>query len=439
MLEFGQPHRVESLISAGLLEVGDGYRAKNDELSTSGLPFARGGNIDGGFHFDGADRFPLDSLQRVGPKVSKVGDVVFTSKGTVGRFAFVRPEIERFVYSPQLCYWRSLSPGCIHPRWLYYWMHSTEFQEQFKGVAGQTDMADYVSLRDQRRFWITVPQPQVQESVAEALGALDDKIELNRRMNQTLEAMARALFKSWFVDFEPVVAKSEGRPTGLPPDLDALFPSEFEDSTMGPVPKGWCVCTIGDLADVVGGSTPSTSQPEFWDGTHCWATPRDLSRLSNPVLLNTERRITDKGVACIGSGLLPVGTVLMSSRAPIGYFAVAQVPVAINQGFIAMKPKDGIPNLYLLNWVQANQEVILSRANGSTFLEISKSNFRPIEAVRPPQPLLDEFYHLTLPWFEKLVTNERETRALTAMRDDLVPRLLSGEVEVAEVEEMALG
>src|SRR5256712_11209090 len=140
-----QRREVSQLMGAGKLVIGDGYRAKNDELGSSGLPFARAGNINEGFLFDDADHFPEENLARVGNKVSQPGDVVFPSKGTVGRFAFVRPGTPRFVYSPQLCFWRSLDQEEIDPRFLYYWMFGREFFVQFKGVAGQTDMAEYVS------------------------------------------------------------------------------------------------------------------------------------------------------------------------------------------------------------------------------------------------------------------------------------------------------
>jgi type I restriction enzyme S subunit len=131
-------------------------------------------------------------------------------------------------------------------------MFGREFFVQFKGVAGQTDMADYVSLADQRRMYITLPPLHEQRAIAHILGTLDDKIELNRRMNETLEAMARALFKSWFVDFDPVRAKAEGRDPGLPKPLADLFPARFVDSELGEIPEGWEVKPIGDLAEVVG-------------------------------------------------------------------------------------------------------------------------------------------------------------------------------------------
>src|SRR5690242_19885895 len=127
-------HEVSALIDDGSLLIGDGYRAKNEELASSGLPFARAGNINGGFQFDEADHFPEARLARVGNKISQPGDVVFTSKGTVGRFAFVRPDTPRFVYSPQLCFWRPLNKALIDSRFLYFWMYGREFFVQFKGV-----------------------------------------------------------------------------------------------------------------------------------------------------------------------------------------------------------------------------------------------------------------------------------------------------------------
>lgn len=278
-----------------------------------------------------------------------------------------------------------------------------------------------------------IPSEPEQRGIAHILGTLDDKIELNRKMNETLEAMAKAIFKSWFVDFDPVRAKSEGRTTGLPEEMDALFPDSFEDSELGKIPKGWSVRTVGDLADVVGGSTPSTKETVFWnEGRHHWATPKDLSGLAAPVLLDTERRITNAGLAQINSGLLPAGTILLSSRAPIGYLAVAEVPVAINQGFIAIKPKKGVSNLFLLLWVSFANDDILSRANGSTFLEISKANFRPITLVAPKPMVMEAFDQQVCHLYKRIVGGERESRTLAAIRDALLPKLMSGEIKILD-------
>lgn len=319
------------------------------------------------------------------------------------------------------------------PRFVSYFLRSLDF-------SAYSDKAAVPGLNrnDLHTEQISLPPIDEQRAIANVLGTLDDKIELNRRMNETLESMARALFKSWFVDFDPVRAKAAGRDSGLAKHIAALFPDSFEDSELGEIPRGWRVKSIGELANVLGGTTPSTKDAEYWDGgTHAWATPKDLSALSVPVLLDTERRITAAGLSQIGSGLLPQGTILLSSRAPIGYLAVAEIPVAINQGFIAMTPKIETSNLFLLLWASVAHEEIVRRANGSTFLEISKTNFRPIRVVTPPSGVMHRFEELARPFYERIVACERESRSLAALRDTLLPKLISGEVRVEKAEKIA--
>ena len=311
-------------------------------------------------------------------------------------------------------------------RWLYYAVKHYKLGEVDDGSPIPSTTRAAVYMLD-----IDLPPLTEQRAIAHILGTLDDKIELNRQMSETLEAMAQALFKSWFVDFDPVRAKAEGRDPGLPKHLADLFPSRLVDSELGEVPEGWEVKPIGDLAEVIGGSTPRTSCSEFWDGgTHHWATPKDLSGLVTPVLLDTERKITDAGLAEVGCGLLPPGTVLLSSRAPIGYLAITEVPVAVNQGFIAMKARDGTSNLFLLRWASEAHEEILSHANGSTFLEISKARFRPMRIVTPSEDVMSAFDRLSSPMYRMVVGQERESRTLAIVRDSLLPKLVSGGVRV---------
>ncbi len=285
--------------------------------------------------------------------------------------------------------------------------------------------------------------PTEQRAIAHILGTLDDKIELNRRANKTLESMARTLFKAWFVDFEPVRAKMEGRwqrgqsLAGLPAHLYDIFPDRLVESELGEIPEGWRNSTIGEEVTVCGGSTPSTKEPEYWEGgQHCWATPKDLSALYFPVLLDTDRKITDVGLAKISSGLLPVGTVLLSSRAPIGYLAITEIPTAINQGFIAMKCDGALPNVFVLPWCRESMDAIIGNANGSTFQEISKSNFRPLRVVVPSDPVLTSFTRLAGSLYRQLAENEREACYLAQLRDTLLPRLISGELRVPDAERL---
>jgi type I restriction enzyme, S subunit len=201
------------------------------------------------------------------------------------------------------------------------------------------------------------------------------------------------------------------------------------------VPEGWSVMPIGDAVDAVGGATPDTKNPAYWEpAVHCWTTPKDLSGIPSPVLLDTERKLSDEGLAKIGSGLLPAGTLLLSSRAPIGYLALAQVPLAINQGYIAMLPGGLLSPLYMLFWCQINMETIKGRANGSTFMEISKKAFRPIPALVPSPELVSAFTDVAEALFARLVENEKQAQTLATLRDTLLPRLISGQLRLPEAQ-----
>jgi type I restriction enzyme S subunit len=250
-----EPTTFAELISEGALEIGDGYRARNEELGGDGLIFLRAGHVtDTHIDFDGVDRFRAELEPRVRSKLARTGDAVVTTKGnSTGRATFVSPSMPPFIYSPHLSYWRSQDPVRIEGGFLRYWSKGPEFIDQLTGMKASTDMAPYLSLVDQKRLRISLPPIAEQRAIAHILGTLDDKIELNRRMSETLEAMGRALFKSWFVDFDPVRAKAEGRDSGLPRSLADLFPDSFEDSELGEVPKAWRVLSLAECVDAARG------------------------------------------------------------------------------------------------------------------------------------------------------------------------------------------
>ena len=283
---------------------------------------------------------------------------------------------------------------------------------------------------------ISLPRIHEQQRIAGFIGALDNRITLLRETNATLEAIAQALFKSWFVDFDPVRAKMEGRtPEGMDEATAALFPDGFETSELGEVPRGWRVMPVGDAIEAVGGATPDTKNEAFWEPpVHCWTSPKDLSGIAAPVLLDTERKVSNQGLAKIGSGLLPPGTLLMSSRAPIGYLALAQVPLAINQGYIAMLPGGLLPPLYMYFWCRQNMDGIKGRANGSTFMEISKKAFRPIPVLVPSPELMNAFTATADALFARLTANEQQAQTLSTLRNTLLPRLISGQLRLPEAQ-----
>lgn len=317
--------------------------------------------------------------------------------------------------------------------YVYWLLRTPEYRHYSRAHATGT-----TNLGLPREDFLAFPIPEktpIRCQIVEMLTALDDKIELHRRMNETLEAMARALFHSWFVKFEPVRAKAEGRDPGLPQPFADLFPARLVHSELGEIPESWEVSQIGKEVDAVGGATPSTKESAYWDGGNChWVTPKDLSKLSSPALLETERKITDAGVGKISSGLLPVGTVLLSSRAPIGYLAISEVPIAVNQGFIAMVCEKRLPNVYVLFWCYQNLDYIKAISGGSTFPEISKRAFRPIPVTVPRENVLAAYGAAVRPLYERIVSNTKESVLLIQTRDLLLPRLTSGDIRLRDAE-----
>lgn len=322
----------------------------------------------------------------------------------------------------------------VNSRFLRLWLNSAAHATHMEGLHDGS-VAQRLNVSTIRGLPVPVPPFPEQDAISEVLGALDDKAVINRQLNEALEEFGRTLFTSWFVDFDPVTAKRDGRmPIGVPAEAVDLFPSHFDDSTLGQIPQGWRPSTIGAEVTVVGGSTPSTNEPRFWNGDVCWVTPRDLSGLDDPVVLDTERHITSEGLGQISSGLLPVGTVLLSSRAPIGYIAIAEVSVAVNQGFIAMKCDKQLSSHFAVNWVQENLNEVLSRAGGTTFAEISKAAFRPIPMLVPPPEVLKVFDAIVAPLHAMRVVNVRESRTLAELRDTLLGPLISGELTIKSAE-----
>jgi type I restriction enzyme, S subunit len=206
------------------------------------------------------------------------------------------------------------------------------FLIKFVGLNHLKDGTSNPSLRRDTFGAQALPLPPlpIQHAIAHILGTLDDKIELNRRMNETLEAMARALFQSWFVDFDPVHAKTEGRDPGLPKDLADLFPDHFEHSELGQIPAGWWVHPFSAMVEVIGGGTPKTSVSEYWDGNIPWFSVADAPSESDVFVISTEKCITRKGIENSSARLLPEGTTIISARGTVGKLALVGTPMTIN-------------------------------------------------------------------------------------------------------------
>ena len=263
---------------------------------------------------------------------------------------------------------------------------------------------------------VNVPDITTQQKIANILLSLDDKIEVNRRINEQLEELAGALFKSWFVDFEP------------------FKDGEFVDSELGMIPKGWKVGTLSDIGEVVGGATPSKSKSEYYtDNGISWITPKDLSINKDKFISKGEIDITELGYSKCSAKMMPRGSVLFSSRAPIGYIAIAKNELCTNQGFKSVVPQLA-GTAFIYYYLKNNVSNIESMASGSTFKEASGALMKSLNVIVPESNILQDFEEKVCSIFDKQESLEEEIHHLTTLRDTLLPKLMSGEIDVNEVE-----
>ena len=288
-------------------------------------------------------------------------------------------------------------------------------------IINHTDISGYVTgsaqpkLNQANLLKIPIKIPvnlSDQRKIAGILSALDSKIENNNKINANLEAQAEALFKSWFVDFTP------------------FKDQPFVDSELGPIPQGWKVGKLGDIGEIVGGSTPSKSKPEYYT-THgiAWLTPKDLSTSKAKFTSRGEIDITDEGYNSTSTKLMPRGSVLFSSRAPIGYLTIAKNEICTNQGFKSLVP-NGAGTGFIYYTLRHLTPQIENRATGSTFKEASATLMRSVETIVPPTSILNKFEELLRPILQFQEKKEEENQRLAALRDTLLPKLMSGEIKL---------
>ncbi|RSE37418.1 restriction endonuclease subunit S [Acinetobacter junii] len=459
MIAVWNTYRIEDI--AEKITIGPfGSRMKSDAYVESGVPVIRGTNLTGSKKFSGDWVFITEKLakQLENCCVSN-GDLVFPHRGSIGEVGLVDNQFPQYMMSSSLMKLRC-NPNIADSEFIYYFFKSHQGRYELLKNASQVGTPGIGQpLTSLKNIEIKLPSLGEQRKIAKILSDLDEKIHLNNQINQTLESIAQALFKSWFIDFDPVRAKIVAKLEGADPEIAAmcvisgkseaelkqmseddlaelrataaLFPDELVESELGDVPKGWEVSTVGEQVQTVGGGTPSTKNVDFWDdGIHYWTTPKDLSNLTDKILLNTERKITDAGLKKISSGLLPKDTVLMSSRAPVGYLALSKIEVAINQGYIAILPNMKYSAEYLIQWCEANMAEIKGRASGTTFQEISKKNFREISFVCPDDKVVVSYTKTVKTLYDEITSKAKENQSLINLRDTLLPKLMSGEISL---------
>jgi len=382
--------------------------------------------MDGGrVLFDKASTINAVALARIQKGKGKPGDILFSSKGTVGKLARVPLDAPPFVCSPQTTYWRVLDLETLDRDFLYAFMRSRLFSDQYDAVKGETDMADYASLTAQRQFRVPLPPIALQRRIASVIRPLDDKIELNRRMNRTLEELAAALFRSWFLDFDPVVAKAAGRaPFGLAPEVAALFPSAFTDSELGPIPQGWRVGAIGDIADNPRRQiTPSEVAPEM-----PYIGLEHMPRKSICLMEAGTAADVSSGKSRFASGEILFGKL----RPYFHKVGIALCDGVCSTDVLVVTPRDELWFGVLLGHLSSEEFIDYTDASsgGTRMPRTSWHDMKLYKIALPPESLaqkLTEHYRRVAAVFAH---HHRESRTLAALRDTLLPKLLSGELRV---------
>lgn len=345
--------------------------------------------------------------------VPQIGDVLVAKDGSYLKEIFICKEQREIALLSSIAIFRPNSQ-LIDSRFLCYCLKSPRVYNYISLNCVSGSALPRIILKDFKGVNIRVPSLDDQRRIASILSSLDRKIELNNKINADLEEMAQAIFKNWFVDFEPF---KDGK---------------FVDSELGMIPEGWKVGRLDEIADVVGGSTPSKAKPEYYTQKGiAWLTPKDLS--NHPAVYSSrgEIDITEEGYNSSSTKLMPKGTVLFTSRAPIGYISIAQNDICTNQGFKSLVPKKA-GTCFLYCFLKYVTPEIENKSTGSTFKEASGSLMKSLQVIMPEQKVFEDFETILSPLFARIESLEKENSRLSTLRDTLIPRFMSGELEVPE-------
>jgi type I restriction enzyme S subunit len=318
--------------------------------------------------------------------------------------------------------------------YLYYFFNSPSGFHSLDTIRRQVAVAG-ITGSDLSRLEIPVPSLAEQRAIAHILGTLDDKIELNRRMNETLEAVARALFKSWFVDFDPVRVKADGRNPDLPKPIADLFPDSFEDSELGEIPRGWEIRPFSEMCEsIFSGGTPSTSAPEYWGGEIPWLSSGETRSM---FVIGTEKTITPDGVKHSSTRLARAGTTVIASAGQghtRGQTSMLMLDTYINQSVVALvaNPQHTSDDYLFFDLARRYEEFRQLSDGHSSRGSLTTKLLGGIQTVSPPGLLVAKFGAVVVPITRRIAKSMDESSILVALRDILLPKLVSGDLRVKD-------
>jgi type I restriction enzyme S subunit len=322
----------------------------------------------------------------------------------------------------------------MSPWYLLFWLMG---QENFllNNVVEYTGIgAGKLDTKRMQGLEILLPPRNEQDTIVELVKGMDDRIILLRETNATLEAIAQALFKSWFVDFDPVHAKQQGRaPEGMDEATAALFPDEFEESEQGLIPRGWSRLAFTETVKVIGGGTPKTSIPEYWDGDIPWFSVVDAPNITDVFVIDTTKHISLQGLNNSSTKLLAEGTTIISARGTVGRLALVGQDMAMNQSCYGLRGKaDDAFFTYFSTYRLV--ESLKQRSHGSVFDTITTETMKGVTVIYPDVSVIHAFETVLYPVMNRIKTNLEQAQTLATLRDTLLPRLISGQLRLPETE-----
>ncbi len=353
------------------------------------------------------------------------GTLAISKSGTIGRLG---------ILSDYMCGNRAVinikpKPNVV-PRFLFFILR--QLRPTIETLAeGSVQKNLYVSTLS--NLDVPAPPKQIQQALASILGSLDDSITLLRETNATLEAIAQALFKSWFVDFDPVRAKQQGRaPEGMDEATAALFPDAFAESELGLVPKGWQALSFTETIDVIGGGTPKTSVAEYWNGDIPWFSVVDAPSTTDVFVIDTEKHITSAGLNNSSTKLLPAGTTIISARGTVGRLALVGQEMAMNQSCYGLRGKASDAYFTYFSTYRL-VETLKQRTHGSVFDTITRDTLAGVSVIYPSTEIINAFEVTVGAIMARIQSNLVQAQTLATLRDTLLPRLISGQLRLPEV------
>ena len=397
-----ETYRIADLID----EIAMGPFGSNIKVSCfvdSGVPVLNGSNLEGFSLSEKTFRYvtrkKADSLNKAN---AHRGDIVITHRGTLGQIVFIPQDSKYDRYVISQSQFRVRCNDKVLPEYLVYYFHTPIGQHKLLSNASQVGVPALARPSSTfQQIEVVLPELSIQKRVVEIISTIQKKIVNNQELNDNLEQQAQSYFQELFVD-------------NASPE--------------------WTTGTISDLGTVVGGSTPSKAKPEYYtESGIAWITPKDLSINKSKFVSHGENDITELGLKNSSAVIMPEGTVLFSSRAPIGYIAIAAGEVTTNQGFKSVVPKPEIGTPFVYFFLKNTLPVIEGMASGSTFKEVSGSTMKNVPAVIPDAETLAKFSDFCAAIFAQQRTLEEQNQSLAKLRDSLLPKLMSGEIDVSAV------